>query len=126
MAERTHITFAIATSVLTGLLIAAGVAAGQASAQEAPPLRQTSAEVRTGAQIGQRWETADCHTAAGAEVAPVSFDAMNAPQAWVIVEREGGEPLSAQRIDPDNTTLINSIRCGGDDWLKPSEAPAGS
>lgn len=122
MAERTHITFAISTSVLTAALIAMGMAASKASAQEAPQFEA----VQVATNFAERRETADCRTAAGVEVAPVSFDALNAPVAWVIVERAGGEPVSAERIDPANTTLINSIRCGGNDWLKPSDAPAGS
>ena len=122
MAERTHITFAISTSVLTAALIAMGMAASKASAQEAPQFEA----VPVATNFAERRETADCRTAAGVEVAPVSFDELNAPVAWVIVERAGGEPVSAERIDPANTTLINSIRCGGNDWLKPSDAPAGS
>lgn len=122
MAERTHITFAISTSVLTAALIAMGMAASKASAQEAPQFEA----VQVATNFAERRETADCRTAAGVEVAPVSFDELNAPVAWVIVERAGGEPVSAERIDPANTTLINSIRCGGNDWLKPSDAPAGS
>ena len=122
MADRTHLTFAISTSVLTVLLIAAGMAAGKAAAQEAPQVQPMNASMT----MGERWETADCRTAAGVEVAPVSFDGLDAPKAWVVVEREGGEPVSAQRIDPDDTTLINSIQCGGNDWLKPNGAPAGS
>lgn len=122
MADRTHITFAVSTSVLTVLLIAAGMAAGKAAAQEAPRVQPMHSAVA----MGERWETADCHTAAGMEVAPVSFDSLDAPKAWVIVERVGGEPISAQRIDPDDTTLVNSIVCGGNDWLRSNEAPAGS
>ncbi len=126
MAERTHITFAVSTSVLTALLIAAGMAAGKAGAQEARRIQPATPMMESSMKMGERMETADCRTASGVEVAPVSFDAMNAPQAWVIVERAGGDPVSAERIDPDKTVLISSIRCGGDDWLKPSDAPAGS
>lgn len=127
MAERTHLTFAATTTALTALLVAAGVAAGKAQAQEAP--RGFSQDVRVqraAMRLGERMETADCRTAAGEEVAPVSFDALNAPEAWVIVERAGGAPLSAARIDPSNTVVIRSIRCGGNDWLRPSDRPAGS
>ena len=126
MAERTHITFAISTTALTAALIALGMAAGKASAQEAPQFQPRMEATQVATNFAERRETADCKTAAGVEVAPVSFDEMNAPQAWVIVERAGGEPVSATRIDPDNTVLINSIQCGGNDWLKPSGAPAGS
>ena len=122
MADRTHITFAVSTSVLTVLLIAAGMAAGKAAAQEAPRIQP----MNTAVSIGERWETADCRTAAGLEVAPVSFDSLDAPKAWVIVERAGGVPVSAQRIDPDDTVLVNSIVCGGNDWLRPNLGPAGS
>lgn len=126
MAERTHITFAASTTAITGFLIAVGMLAGQAQAQEARRTASTPQAVQVAANVGERMETADCRTAAGVEVAPVSFDEMNAPKAWVIVEREGGEPVSATRIDPANTVLINSIQCGGNDWTRPGDAPAGS
>lgn len=126
MAERTHITFAASTTAITALLIAAGMAAGQAQAQEVRRSAASQQPVPVAAQVGERMETADCRTAAGLEVAPVSFDEMNAPQAWVIVERAGGEPVSATRIDPADTVLIDSIQCGENDWVRPGDAPAGS
>lgn len=127
MAERTHLTFAATTTVLTALLVAAGLAAGKAQAQEATRAFSQDAPVQHAAmRLGERMETADCRTAAGVEVAPVSFDELNAPEAWVIVERADGEPMSATRIDPSNTVLIRSISCGGDDWVRPSDRPAGS
>ncbi len=131
MAERTHITFAASTTAITAFLIAAGMAAGQAQAQEtrgvvASQVSSSLEPVPVAANVGERMETADCRTGAGVEVAPVSFDEMNAPQAWVIVERAGGEPVSATRIDPDDTVLIKSIRCGDNDWVRPGDAPAGS
>lgn len=126
MTDRTHLTFAGAVTALTVAMIAAGLAAAGAQAQTPSQSGKLIERGEGAARIGERFETADCRTALGEEVAPVSFDGPAQPEAWVIVDREGGAPVSATRIDPENTVLIRSIRCGGNDWVKPVEGSAGS
>jgi hypothetical protein len=54
-----------------------------------------------------------CMSAAMVEIAPVSFDARGLADAWVMVHRERGEIVAAERISKKEVEQIQRLPCGG-------------
>ncbi len=108
-------TFVIQPLVVSAAVLLAGGFGQVASAQEqtADPAqvenRAGSAEFAayTPRGIG---DLTLCVAEGGVEVARVSHDVAGGPETWVKLDREKGEVVSTERIDPDGA-LIGTIQC---------------
>jgi hypothetical protein len=53
-----------------------------------------------------------CMSTATVEIAPVSFDARGLADAWVMVHRDKGEIVAAERVSQKQVEQIRRLPCG--------------
>ena len=102
-----------------GMLSLAGVLAtlispAVAQAQTASGLVKSASIASAGSKpgIAGKWT---CLSAMTVEIAPVSFDTRGLADAWVVVHRDKGEIVAAQRISGKEVEQVRRLPCGAPD-----------
>ena len=92
------------------LLAAATVAFCPAHA-EGPQAADIAAQAPASASLLRTGAASFCVARGGIEVAPLSYDVEGGPDAWVRIQRDRGEVVSAEVIRAEDAGLIESIEC---------------
>lgn len=90
-------------------LAGSGLAAPAASAQNAAGKQAAATQVSAPTPIRNSWI---CLSGMRLEVLPVSHDVSNAPQEWVLVYKQNGNPISAQKVSASEARTIPTLDCG--------------